>query len=137
MHNVCGSNPRDVSMIIGRRNLNNVSANEIETSKPTDDTLYLSRGPTAGLRGAGRRSKARINHVDIQAEVNRTSAYPFPNLSYNEIDPVVVDVVCADDLKTDRVVVHNIFNPILVRIPAWMLVLDIRFSSAAMAKKVP
>ena len=60
---------RDFGVVVGRRHLDHVHADESEVDQPAQDALHLPGGQPADLGRAGARRKGRIERIDIEAEI--------------------------------------------------------------------
>lgn len=66
--------PRERRLLAGAlvrgADLDDVGADEVEALDAAQDADQLARGPAAGLGGAGAGGKGRVEHVDVEAEVD-------------------------------------------------------------------
>src|SRR5205814_2210854 len=65
--------------VVGRRDLDDVEAGEIDPGQGPDEVDRLGRARAADLGRTGRRSEGGVEEVDVEAEERRTPADPIAN----------------------------------------------------------
>src|SRR5690554_5099827 len=99
----CASNSRDIGMIIGWRNLNDIGADNVERIELSQHRQHLGRGGTACHRRSRARSKCWIEAVDIESHIGFDAIYPAGNRGSNFGCLHLLDVVAMKDFDAEIV----------------------------------
>ena len=81
---------RDLGDIVGGRNLDHVHPDKGKLRQPTQDGLHLPGRETADFRRSGAGRKGRIEHVNVEAEVDRRVPYRVANARRHGVRPHLV-----------------------------------------------
>jgi hypothetical protein len=63
--------PGDLGVVVGGRDLDDVGADEVEPGERAQRGEQFPAGQPAGLRGAGAGRVRRVEHVDVDGQVDR------------------------------------------------------------------
>ena len=74
----------------------------------------LAAGQPAGLGGARGGGVRRVEHVDVDRDVDRVVADPFPDLVDHPVDPDPLDVAAVHDGEAELGVVEEVL-PVVER----------------------
>ena len=102
----------DLGVVVGRAHLDQVGGDDLVAREGPHQAQQLARGEAAHLRGAGAGGERRVEHVDVDREVDRVvadaAAYPVGDLG----DTEPVDVVGPDDLEAEARVVVEVLRAV-------------------------
>src|SRR6478736_5195833 len=94
--------------VVGRRDLDDVRADDVQTTEAAQDLQQLAARHAARLGRAGARRVRRVQHVDVDGDVDRPVAQPLAQLVDDLADALVVDVRRGDDAEAETPVVLEV-----------------------------
>src|SRR6185436_16407646 len=77
---VRGGDPGHLGVVVRRRDLDDVGADEVQPAEGAQDVEQLAAGEAAGLGRAGARGVSRVKDVDVERDVRRPVADTPPDL---------------------------------------------------------
>src|SRR6478736_3349037 len=105
---VRGCDAGDLGVVVGGRDLDDVRANDVQTTEAAQDLQQLAARHAARLGRAGARRVRRVQHVDVDGDVDRPVAQPLAQLVDDLADALVVDVRRGDDAEAETPVVLEV-----------------------------
>src|SRR6202140_5526510 len=99
---VCTDQRRVAGRVVRRRNLHQVAPDNIQPTAAADDFKRLPDRQAADFRRAGARSKARVQAVDVEAQVHRAIAQFRAHLVHDRRDRLVPALLRLHDTDAVR-----------------------------------
>ena len=84
---VAGGDAGDLGVVVGRGDLDDVGADEVQAAEAAQDLQQFAAGDAAGLRGAGAGGVGGVEHVDVDGDVERAVADPVAELGDDSWTP--------------------------------------------------
>src|SRR5690554_5020730 len=92
-------------MIIRRRYLHDVHADQINADQSAQDTESLYRGQTARYRSAGARSERGVQTIYVESQINRMVSNAGANAFYQCVDSCRRHIGRRHDIVAQRIVI--------------------------------
>ncbi len=102
------SDARDLRMVVGRRDLHDVSTDHIGADQTSQAVQQLPAGHAARFRGPGAGGVRRVEHIDIDRDIDRAVPESGPHPLDHGGEPVDLEVVGADHLETEHLVIGEV-----------------------------
>ncbi len=88
-------------MIMGRQDLDQVPADEVDPRHPAHERERLVRGEASHLRRAGARGVRRVEAVDVEGQEDGTVPGAGPDPLEDRLDPRVADLLHRHQLHPE------------------------------------
>ena len=127
----------DLRLVVGRRDLDQIDADDRQSSQPSYERDDLAARQARDLRRAGARRIGGIDGVDVERDVDGTLD-DTPQQRQGLLDAELVELVGGEQVEARVAGFLDDLAEIEPRMPTWMeLGSEISPSSAAMRKTVP
>ena len=107
-----GRHPGDLGVVVGRGDLDDVAADHVRPAQPAQDLEHLPAGHAAGLGGPGAGGVGRVQHVDVQRDVERAVADALAQVRDDGVHPQPHDVGGGDDAEAEAGVVVEVLGAV-------------------------
>ena len=91
----------DLGVVVGRRDLDDVGADDVQADEAAQGVEQFPAGQAAGFRGAGTRGVGGVEDVDVDGDIDRRVAQSGAHPVDNRGDAVALVVVGTDDLEAE------------------------------------
>ncbi len=100
-----GGDSRDVSMIIGRRDLHHIRPDNIHRTEPTHDRQRLPRRQSARHRRARAWRECRIEAIDIKRQIRGTLAHDRDNALDRRARAMIMNPCRIQNVHPEEIVI--------------------------------
>lgn len=98
----------DLGLVIRWAHFYQIKSDKVQPFQSSQNPPQLSGAPTCGFQRACARSKARIERINIDTEIDGHGANTRPDVLDDSRNAKVVNVIGGDDVEADRCVVLNV-----------------------------